>query len=186
MMRRNICYAALQEEPPVNKRDLLAPACAVATVGAVVLVPELPWRHPAEPVNGAVLGYVLTLVTLLWLRFTRAPARVERRVLAVFLGTMPLVYLASAVVRHAGAGALALEGAGLLLFAATAALGLGRRAWLLGAGIVAHGLGWDAWHHGFSYMPDWYALACLVADLGIGAFALLSLRRWRAAEVVST
>ena len=81
---------------------------------------------------------------------------------------------------------LALESIGIVVYGGAAVAGYLRRPWLIGAGIIAHGLGWDLWHHGrSSYVPDWYSAACLVVDLGVGAFALAYLRRAGESEPIS-
>jgi len=50
-------------------------------------------------------------------------------------------------------------------------LGLKRSPWFLAIGIVLHGVAWDIWdYRNSTYMPDWYAIACLAADLTIGAY----------------
>lgn len=53
---------------------------------------------------------------------------------------------------------------------------------MLALGIAAHGVLWDTWHHGrTNSMPDWYATACLVVDLGWGFYACRKIRAWEEA-----
>src|SRR6267378_7774566 len=60
---------------------------------------------------------------------------------------------------------------GLALFAAFAALGLKNSTWFLAIGIASHGVAWDSWHYKNSaYVPNWYAVACLLVDLTLGAY----------------
>ena len=75
-------------------------------------------------------------------------------------------------------GWLAVESAGLVLYGAVAWLGATRRLWLLPAGIAAHGL-WDVGHLGPSapFVPDWYALACIVVDAAV-ALSLAGAVAW--------
>jgi hypothetical protein len=52
-----------------------------------------------------------------------------------------------------------------------AVLGVSRSPWFLAIGMVLHGLTWDTWHYRNStYVPDWYATACLAVDLAFGAY----------------
>jgi hypothetical protein len=87
---------------------------------------------------------------------------------------MPLVYVSR--YEFASTGRVAnywfwVEVLGTTTFVALAVLGLKRSPWFLGVGIVAHGLAWDTWHYRNStYIPDWYAIACLVEDLAFGAY----------------
>jgi hypothetical protein len=143
-------------------------------LGATLLAPEPPWRNLSEPTSVAVAAVWIVTPALAVLRFLpRRRLRVERAILALFLAGMPVVYLWAALLRSPDSGTLGVEGVGLLLFAGAAGLGYMRYPLLLGFGILGHGLGWDLWHFGRSlFMPDWYAVACLIADVGIGFYAL--------------
>ena len=48
-------------------------------------------------------------------------------------------------------------------------------------GIVGHGLAWDSWHYytDTAYMPRWYAIACLLADIGLGLYIAARIPAWR-------
>jgi len=40
--------------------------------------------------------------------------------------------------------------------------------------MVLHGLAWDSWHYRNStYIPDWYAIACMAVDLAFGAYVVV-------------
>jgi hypothetical protein len=96
----------------------------------------------------------------------------ERTMLAGFLVAMPLVYVMSwfAARDHAASSWIWVEHLGLALFAAIAALGLKNSPWFLAIGIAGHGFAWDLWHYKNSaYIPDWYAVACMLVDLALGA-----------------
>jgi hypothetical protein len=86
----------------------------------------------------------------------------------------PLVYVSRYL--FASTGRMAnywfwVELLGTIIFVALAVLGLKRSPWFLAVGIVAHGLAWDTWHYRNStYIPDWYATACLAVDLAFGAY----------------
>jgi hypothetical protein len=75
--------------------------------------------------------------------------------------------------------AVQLAGLALWLWAAHAARSSDTVLWV---GCVAHGL-WDAAHFGrASFIPEWYAAACLAADVGLGAFVLIELKEARDEE----
>jgi hypothetical protein len=108
--------------------------------------------------------------------------------LAGFLVGMPLVYVSRYL--FASTGRMAnywfwVEVLGTIIFVALAVLGLKRSPWFLAIGIVAHGLAWDIWHYRNStYIPDWYATACLAVDLAFAAYvaAFPRIRERRAAR----
>jgi hypothetical protein len=103
---------------------------------------------------------------------------VERIVLAVFLGSMPLVYIGAWLTTGAF-GSIGVELAGLLVYATVAIVGATRAPSVLAIGIAAHGL-WDLAHYRRSaFMPDWYALGCAVADAGVAIYAASRIGRWR-------
>ena len=155
----------------------LALALLVAQlVVTLLLLPESPLAHPSEPVYLASLASIVVTVVLLVTRFVSRPWWLDRQVLAVFLAGMPMIYAWSALWRGHAAD-LALESVGIAVYGGMALIGFRRAPWLIGAGIIAHGVAWDAWHHGHSaYIPDWYSLGCLIADLGVDVFALVYLR----------
>jgi hypothetical protein len=94
--------------------------------------------------------------------------------LAGFLAGMPLVYVSRYLFDSTGRMAnywFWVEVLGTIIFVALAVLGLKGSPWFLAVGIVAHGLAWDTWHYRNStYIPDWYAIACLAVDLAFGAY----------------
>ena len=143
-------------------------------LAATLLAPEPPWRNWSEPTYLAMAAVWIVTLALGLLRFLpRRRLRLERAILALFLAGMPVVYLWAALLREPDARTLSVEGLGGLIFGGLAVLGYLRYPWLLGLGIIAHGLGWDLWHYGRShFMPDWYAPACLLADVGLGLYAL--------------
>jgi len=108
---------------------------------------------------------------------------IERIVLALFLGAMPVVYILRWLTKRDGAGSewLWLELLGFVVFAALAVMGLKVSPWYLAAGIAAHGIAWDAWHYftAETYMPHWYAIACLLVDVGLGLYVAARIPAWR-------
>ena len=121
-------------------------AQALATIW---IVPD--WSPSLEPTYTAAVSAIATTVFLLVLRASgRRGTQLELHLLAVFLAAMPLVYVASWLRRSR------------------------RSPYLLGAGIAAHGLLWDVWHAGHSsYIPTWYAIGCMIVDVGLGAYLVL-------------
>lgn len=144
------------------------------------LVPEWSFAHLAEPVYLAALAAILTSLLVLGLRATgRRGSNLERQALALFLAGMPLIYLASWALKPEP-GWLAIELGGLVVYATLALLGWTRSVWFLAIGIAAHGLLWDAWHLGRTpFVPDWYALGCLLVDVGLGIYVATEVPRFR-------
>ena len=160
-------------------------AAAALTAYTLTLVPS--WRGAlADPCHHAAIAAAGTIVFLFAAR--RMGSRgvaLERAVMALFLAAMPLIYIATWLVTG-GAGAsrawLAIELAGLPIYAALALLGLRRSAWFLAAGIAAHGVGWDAWHVHSHYIPRWYAVGCLLVDVGLALYVAARAPAWRSAR----
>lgn len=159
----------------------LAEAAAFALLFAVVgycwgiLVPAAPWSsYFINPAYFALVGASVTSAVLLVLRlWSPRQLRLERLALAVFLGSMPLIYLWSALWRSAEPAQLFTEAIGLLVFGGIAVLGYRGSPWWLAAGIAAHGLLWDAWHHGHAqFIEAWYPLGCLLFDVALGALVM--------------
>src|SRR5450432_494743 len=92
--------------------------------------------------------------------------------LTLFLLGMPVVYLLSAdgILNSPGRP---IELLGLAIYGGLAIASYFLPPPVLAAGILFHGIGWDSWHYGnSSYIPNWYAAGCLIADVGIALFAL--------------
>jgi hypothetical protein len=108
---------------------------------------------------------------------------IERIALAIFLAAMPLVYILRWLTRRDGASAewLWLELLGFAIYATLAVMGLKVSPWYLAGGIAAHGIAWDAWHYftAETFMPRWYAIACLLVDIGIGAYVAARIPAWQ-------
>jgi hypothetical protein len=155
-----------------RRRDLAGLACLYAQlVASWWIVPDWSLSHVGEPVFLAAIGGVATSVSIALLRLSgMRGSSAERALLALFLGGMPFVYVASWLVAPEP-GWLGIELVGVMIFVPLAVLGATRSAWYLAGGIAAHGLLWDVWHHGrTTFVPDWYTIGCLVADVGIGLY----------------
>jgi hypothetical protein len=133
------------------------------------------------PEYWGLVGSVITCLTVIYLRRRSGPgSRAERTMWATFLALMPVVYVAAWTRAGVAREALGVEIVGLVAFGLAALLGR-RSPWFLAAGIGAHGL-WDAWHIGHvaflgpRYITRWYAVFCLVVDLGFAAYAASVLR----------
>jgi hypothetical protein len=156
-------------------------ALVLSTLAALLLVPDLSVALLGHPAFGAVIGAaaMLTLIVVLRGRGRRGSA-LERFAFAAFLALMPTVYVMSRLRFGGSANWLGLELLGQGLFAALALVGARRSPWILAAGIAGHGLLWDSWHHGRTpFMPDWYAIACLIVDVGWGLYVATQVRAWR-------
>jgi hypothetical protein len=158
-------------------------AVSIITVWTLYMIPS--WQAPGDPfLLAAVVG--AASVACLWLtRWLGSRAmQFERTMLAAFLVCMPLVYLMGwfATRDHAASSCIWVELLGLALFAAFAALGLKNSPWFLAIGIAGHGFAWDLWHYKNSaYIPDWYAVACMLVDLALGAYVAARVPAYRQA-----
>src|ERR1043165_4337612 len=155
----------------MRERIALALATLLTAIG-ICLAPS--WRAIFTDVclQAAVISGA-TIVLLYVTRFLGARGiALERIALALFLAGMPVVYIVRWLTERDGAGGewLWLELLGLVVYAALAVLGLKVSAWYLAGGIAAHGIAWDSWHYFLheTYMPHWYAIACLLVDIGVG------------------
>ena len=145
---------------------------SIVTVWILYTVPS--WSVDAYPFLLGTLATAVT-VTCLWLTYWLGAQamKFERVWLAAFLVGMPLIYMMGwlAARNHTAGWWIWIELLGLALFAALAVLGLKNSPWLLAIGIAGHGVAWDSWHYGNSaYVPDWYAVACLLVDLALAAY----------------
>lgn len=158
-------------------------ALSIITVWTLYMVPS--WHELVDPFLLAAVAGAVTVACLWLTRWLGSRAmKFERTWLAVFLVGMPLIYLMGwfAARDHAASLWIWVELLGLALFAAFAALGLKKSPWFLAIGILGHGLAWDSWHYKNSaYVPDWYAVACLLVDLALGAYVAARVSSYRRA-----
>ena len=152
---------------------------------------RVPWQASADPCLLAAAATVVIL-SLLWLTRWRGLRGVylERKLFAAFLAGMPLVCVMRYLFASAGRAAsfwLWVEILGVPIFAALAVLGVKRSPWFLTIGIAVHGLAWDSWHYRNStYIPDWYAIACLAVDLAFAAYVAARVPAYQNASRVKT
>ena len=159
----------------LGARELVAFAFLYGQLVATLwIVPDWSPSHLSEPPYLAAVGGVATSLFIVVLRASgMRGSPIERIALAVFLGVMPFVYVGSWLVAPAP-GWLPIELLGVAIYVPLAILGMTRSAWFLAVGIVAHGIVWDLSHYGHTpFVPDWYAVGCLVADIGIGVYTAL-------------
>lgn len=179
--------AQVGPRPSTRETALERIALAVATaltLAALCLVRG--WSDLSDP---CILASIAGGVTLLAMYVTRwrgdAGIPLERGVLAAFLAGMPVIYLARWWMTgsaHTQPAWLALELGGLLLFGLLAVLGLRRSPWFLVVGIAGHGIAWDVPHLTSAYIPTWYAIMCMLVDVGLGLYAATRIPRWRRAS----
>ena len=161
---------------PASRSALAFGLLALATAAALLFVPDWPHRHLDDPAYWGVIGY-LAILPFLWgaRHQTFGPATRNRQLILLFLLALQVVYVAGWLRFGGSPTELVVQLAGLALWIGIAALA--RRADLvLWLGCAAHAA-WDGFHHGrIDFIPGWYALACLVIDLGMGLFVWLRLR----------
>src|SRR5262245_35826609 len=155
----------------------------VLEVAAVSLVPA--WTDLLDPSILAVIASVVTLILMYVARgLGDAGVALERVTLALFLAGMPVIYLLRWLLFRPVNSApawLAIELLGLGIYGLLAVLGLKRSPWFLAIGIAGHGIVWDVSHWTSPFMPSWYALMCLLVDIGLGFYAAARIPRWRRA-----
>lgn len=159
--------------PDFEKRGLSAFVMFVAVLvgSGIFLVPSSAWNNLTSPETLACIGSGVFVVELLVLRFLpRRYLKIERFLYALFLASMPFVYVAGAYLSGSG-DELVLECLGIPLFVGLAVYGYQKSCLVLALGIVAHGFGWDLWHHSRgTSVSSWYASACLLIDVAFGYF----------------
>jgi hypothetical protein len=166
----------------MKERIALAVATLLTAIG-LYLAPS--WRGLRTDVCLHAAVAAAATIVLLWVtRLLGARGiAIERVVLALFLAAMPLVYILRWLFDRDGASNvwLWLELLGLGIYATLAVLGLKVSPWYLAAGIAGHGIAWDLWHDFIAetYMPHWYAIACLLVDLGLGVYVAARIPAWR-------
>lgn len=163
----------------MNSRDASRSAgllLAVATVAVVAVIPDWPHRHPGDPSYWGLVAFVLLAVGLLALpRRSWEFGGTARRAIIAFLAVVPLVYVADWIRWGGSEVELAIQLGGLAAWL-SAAYAARRSDVVLWMGCAAHAL-WDAAHFGrVDFVPEWYAAACLAADIGLGAFVLIELK----------
>ncbi len=154
---------------------------AAMSAGCLYLVPS--WESAAvfsDPCVLAAIASGLLILILAACRYADRNVDRERQALTVFLAGMPIVYLLRGLLAgtSASAGWFWVECAGAMIFEALAWIGYRRLPWLLAFGIVAHGMLWDSWHFHSTYIPSWYALGCLLVDVGVGFYAAVRISTW--------
>jgi hypothetical protein len=156
-------------------------ALSIVSGWMVYMVPS--WQSARDPfLQGAVASAVTA--ACLWVVRWLGPQAVkfERVWLAAFLVGMPVVYVLGRLAtpdRPASSG-IWVDLMGLALYSTFAVLGLKKSPWFLAIGIAGHGLAWDSWHYKNSaYIPDWYAIACLLVDLALGAYLIARMSVYR-------
>jgi hypothetical protein len=164
-------------------------AAVLLTGGTIAFVPS--WQGEwTEICHLAAVCAALTVGLMVVTQLVGdAGIAIEKTAAALFLTGMPLVY----VIRWLEVGGsrnstswLGVELVGLLVYGVLALLGLKRSPWFLVVGIATHGIAWDAWHWllGSPYVPTWYAVGCLICDLGLSGYLAMRVPAWRRARAM--
>lgn len=148
----------------------------VAALSVVLIVPDWPHRHLAEPSYLGALGFGASVVLFLaQRRLGWARGGLNRRLGQVFLFALPIFYVASWARHGASAPLLAVELCGVAIWLAFA-ITAGRANWALWLGCLLHAA-WDAAHFARTdYPPEWYIAACLAADVAVAAYLYAELQ----------
>lgn len=149
-------------------------------VFTLAIVPVSPFGHIVEPIYLAAVSSSTITVVLMVLRLrTKRNIRVEKLLLAMFLGAMPVIYSLTAMRDGASGDVLALEMSAIAVFGALAVIGFNGSPWFLVIGIAGHGLLWDGSHHAAHLVvPGWYAVFCLVVDVMLAAYVATQIRAY--------
>ena len=109
-----------------------------------------------------------------FVRYAQARRRGAHRVLAAGLVIAAIVYVGFAMRAPNVLPWLAVELAGIGIFAALGMMGLRSSPWWLAAGWALHPV-WDVALHylgpGAAFTPQWYAIACVSFDLVVAGYA---------------
>lgn len=142
---------------------------AMTVVTALLFVPALPFLHLDDPSHWGVFGFAATAAVLLSPSTDNWSSRRLQALLRVFLVALPVIYIANCIRWNGGLAGLSIELGGLVIWSGLALAAL-RRPVLLPLGIALHAI-WDAAHFGrVDYVPDWYIMACIAADLGLAGY----------------
>jgi hypothetical protein len=165
--------AARAEEPMAPQLHRLF--LVVATLTALVVVPDWPQAHLDDPSYWGVVGFLVVVAIVLYGGSgSWQPGGRERRLILILLLGLPVVYVANWARWGGSWSALSVELGGLAVWVGFAVKARTSNT-ALGLGVAGHGV-WDALHFGRTgFIPDWYVAACIAADLGLGAFVLLTL-----------
>ncbi len=147
----------------------------VGLVGQLVftlfIVPTSPFGRMGEPIYLAAISSSSLTIALMVMRMrARRDVHLEKLLLALFLGAMPMIYTLTALRNGETSSVLAIEATAIVVFGGLAVIGFVDSPWYLAAGIAAHGLIWDGSHHADLVVPGWYAVFCLVVDVMLAAY----------------
>lgn len=119
------------------------------------------------------------IVCVFFILIARQTGQREVRIYAVGLVFAALVYVGFAIFGRASLSWLAVEIAGVLLFALVAAFGLKLSVWFLSIGWAAH-VGWDVLLHtttNVDFVPGWYPGFCIGFDLLLALYIGMNVKR---------
>ncbi|WP_224826748.1 hypothetical protein [Cognatishimia sp. MH4019] len=143
----------------------------LVTFVALQFVPAFPLRNLDDPSHWGVLGFVCVAAFLALCKSWDLESPPLRWLFAAFLVALPTIYVANWLRWGGSEAALWLELFGLAFWTGLAVVSLWRKQ-VIWIGVALHAV-WDATHFGHSsYVPDWYIVACIAADIGLAGFLL--------------
>ena len=144
----------------------------LVTLVALLFVPDLPTRHLDDPSHWGVLGFLGVAGFIAFQKTWDLENGLMRGLFTLFLAGLPAIYVANWLRWGGSSEALWLELFGLAFWVGLAILSRWRTD-IIWIGVALHAV-WDAFHFGHtSYVPDWYIIACIAADLGLAGFLLV-------------
>ncbi|MCB4458434.1 hypothetical protein [Leisingera sp. McT4-56] len=144
---------------------------ALVTFVALLFVPDLPTRHLDDPSHWGVLGFLGVAGIVAVQKSWDLENPLIRGLFTLFLAGLPVIYVANWLRWGGSTEALWLELLGLAFWMGLAVLSRWRTD-IIWIGVGLHAV-WDAFHFGNTeYVPDWYIIACIAADLGLAGFLL--------------
>ncbi|MFN1834269.1 hypothetical protein AB2B38_003310 [Balneola sp. MJW-20] len=147
----------------------------LATTAALAVIPDWPIFHLDNPSYWSMMGFLYLTIGLVVLPDSSwKKGSTNRNLIIAFLAIVQLVYIANWIRYGESETDLIIQVVGSILWLIFAFKARQSNS-VLWLGCILHAL-WDAAHFGrVEFIPDWYATACLAADIGIGAFVLLSI-----------
>ncbi len=145
----------------------------LVTLAALAFVPDLPFHQLDDPSHWGVLGFLGVVATMAIQDSWDLNRPLLRCLMGLFLAGLPAIYVANWIRWGGPIESLWVELAGLTFWVGLA-IASRRYIGVIWFGVAAHAI-WDAFHFGHTeYVPDWYIIACIAADLGLAGLLLIA------------